>query len=541
MWIRREMKSERAFKRICGGTGTILIVLVLLCYLPAVLPSLFGWQGYAIVSGSMEPTLPVGSAVFARQTEPATLVPGDIVVYSSGEDSLPVTHRVVENRPDSRTLITKGDANETNDPLPVAYTQVLGRARFSVPLLGRLLRLVTTPRGKVGAAAVLALAVLLLLLPHRPRAEREDRVSGGTVNPKEFGLTGCRNCSPLAGQPQFMAKNIHAQGFHEYLCGNSGMDVLDDTECLGGRFSMTQVPRQDLCQQEPVPLTRTMEPPPLTRRKSVAWLCVPALLVLGLAVWKLGPVLWGYRDGDTSYSELAESVRSLPVASEREAISENSGQQSSYDDSGIVFSPADPSYDYSDIIFPTVDFEALRAINPDIVGWLYCEGTVIDYPVVQGEDNEWYLDHLFDGQQNSNGCIFLDSRNRADMSSAHSILYGHHMKSGSMFATLMNYKDPAYYEAHPRLLYLTPEQNYVIELFAGTVYSSQSDTEAWQLIFETVEELQTWLMARQAESTFAAELSPTAYDRIVSLSTCSYEFDDARYVLTGVLRPWPAG
>ena len=48
----------------------------------------------------------------------------------------------------------------------------------------------------------------------------------GTVNPKEFGLTGCRNCSPLAGQPQFMAKNIHAQGFHAYLCGNSGMDVL---------------------------------------------------------------------------------------------------------------------------------------------------------------------------------------------------------------------------------------------------------------------------------------------------------------------------
>ena len=77
--------------------------------------------------------------------------------------------------------------------------------------------------------------------------------STGTVNPKEFGLTGCRNCSPLAGQPQFMAKNIHAQDFHEYLCGNSGMDVLSDTNSahMSTGMSTGTVPADTNSAQEP--------------------------------------------------------------------------------------------------------------------------------------------------------------------------------------------------------------------------------------------------------------------------------------------------
>ena len=80
----------------------------------------------------------------------------------------------------------------------------------------------------------------------------------------------------------------------------------------------------------------------------------------------------------------------------------------------------------SDIPWPQVDFDALAAINPHVVGWLYGEDTSIHYPVVQGEDNDYYLSHLFDGTTNPNGCLFLDCRGASDFSDNNSIIYGHY-------------------------------------------------------------------------------------------------------------------
>lgn len=185
--------------------------------------------------------------------------------------------------------------------------------------------------------------------------------------------------------------------------------------------------------------------------------------------------------------------------------------------------------------WPVVDFEALQNINPDVVAWIYQDGTVINYPVVQGEDNNEYMYQLVDGTSNRAGSIFMDYRNLPDFTRKNTILYGHNRQDNSMFASVTNYKDQSFYDAYPACMILTPGGNYKLEFFAGFVVSLDSD--AWKLEFGSDEEYEAWLERAVEKSDFQSRITPTSQDRVVTLSTCSYEFDIARYVLHGVLRP----
>ena len=184
---------------------------------------------------------------------------------------------------------------------------------------------------------------------------------------------------------------------------------------------------------------------------------------------------------------------------------------------------------------PTIDFAGLKEINDDCVAWIYIEDTVINYPVLQGSDNAYYLKHLIDGKWNSAGSIFMDSRVNADLSDRHSIIYGHHMKNGTMFSGLAQYKKQAYYDEHPTRLLITPEQTYQIEFFAG--YVAKVNDPAWDTGFESDEDYEDWLQQAKDRSCFQSPLSPAVTDRVLTLSTCSYEFDNARFVLLGILKP----
>lgn len=182
---------------------------------------------------------------------------------------------------------------------------------------------------------------------------------------------------------------------------------------------------------------------------------------------------------------------------------------------------------------PEIDFDSLLSINPDCVGWIYIPDTEISYPIVQDSDNSYYLKHLFDGKWNSSGCIFLDYRVDASLSDRHSIIYGHHMKNGTMFSGLTKYKDQNYYENHSVGYLITPEQTYKIEFFAG--YVANVTDSAWKIDFESDEVCEEWMKEAKEKSLFESNISPAVTDRILTLSTCSYEFDNARFVLLGFI------
>lgn len=189
----------------------------------------------------------------------------------------------------------------------------------------------------------------------------------------------------------------------------------------------------------------------------------------------------------------------------------------------------------AELAWPEVDFTALAAVNPDVTAWLYGPDTGISYPVVQGTDNDYYLDHLLDGTANSAGCLFVDTSCRPDFSGRNTVIYGHRMKNGTMFAALGNYQEQVYYDAHPVFLLVTPEGRYVVELFSG--YVADTAESAWMLDFSDEQAYLAWLEEVGEKSAFSSKVSPRAEDRVVTLSTCSYEFENARFVLHGVLRP----
>ena len=182
---------------------------------------------------------------------------------------------------------------------------------------------------------------------------------------------------------------------------------------------------------------------------------------------------------------------------------------------------------------PAVDFDTLRAVNRNAAGWLYGGDTGISYPVVRAEDNVYYLNHLFDGTENSAGCLFIDSRCVMGWEGRHTIIYGHHMKDGSMFAALTEYAAQAYYDAHPRFLLLTPEGRYELAFFSG--HTVQADSDAWRVDFASDADYAAWLEEVKARSLFISAVVPDAHDCVVTLSTCSYDQKDARFVLHGIL------
>jgi len=182
-----------------------------------------------------------------------------------------------------------------------------------------------------------------------------------------------------------------------------------------------------------------------------------------------------------------------------------------------------------------VDFTSLERINPDVVGWIAAEGTKIDYPVVWGKDNYFYLHHLFTGERNKLGSIFMDYRNHSDFLDKNTIIYGHNMKDGSMFSFLTKYKVQRYFDNFQTMLLYTPIGDFTIELFAGIVVDG--NYESVQLDFQDDYDFQSYIDSLKKKSTFESNTIVKADDRIITLCTCSYEFNNARYALYGKLTP----
>jgi len=187
------------------------------------------------------------------------------------------------------------------------------------------------------------------------------------------------------------------------------------------------------------------------------------------------------------------------------------------------------------IVLPEVNFDALHEINPNVTAWLILPDTPINYPVVQGHDNAHYLHHLFDGTRSNVGTLFVDVYNPPGFTDRNTIIYGHNLQDGSMFAALTEYESQDFFDANPWVFLLTPEGNYVIKLFAGYVTDVEGDS--WRLWFDDDSAFEAWITERRSRSDFVSDVEIGPSDRIVTLSTCSLAFYDARYVVAGRLMP----
>jgi sortase B len=184
-------------------------------------------------------------------------------------------------------------------------------------------------------------------------------------------------------------------------------------------------------------------------------------------------------------------------------------------------------------LFLIPDFAALKISTPDIKAWLSCENTLIDFPVVQGEDNDYYLHRLPNGESSVLGSIFMDYRHNEDFSDQNILIFGHHIKKGLMFGSLVNYKDQTYYEEHPLMMFYTPGKAYEIELFAG--YVLDANHEIPPLNFKNEEDFDKYITELRNRSTFKSEIEPIFGDKLISLCTCDYTFPDARFLVVGKL------
>lgn len=185
----------------------------------------------------------------------------------------------------------------------------------------------------------------------------------------------------------------------------------------------------------------------------------------------------------------------------------------------------------------TIDFAALQETNPDIIGWIYCENTNIDYPVLKGETNDTYLRTDYTKEYNINGSIFVDCDNASDFSDANTIIYGHHMNHGAMFATLDSWSDQRYYNEHPYMWLFTPEVTYQVVLISGHHTSAASDF--YKIYSKHDINFHDMLKEAIEQSDFKPIEKATVNENrnYIMLTTCAYIFDNARYVIHGKLVP----
>lgn len=177
-----------------------------------------------------------------------------------------------------------------------------------------------------------------------------------------------------------------------------------------------------------------------------------------------------------------------------------------------------------------VDFEALKAKNNEVVGWLYIPNSVMNYPVAKAQDNDKYLNSGLDGKYLRAGTLFADYRNKELEASSNYIIYGHNMKNGTMFGRLIGYKKQAFYDKNPTIFYLTPENNYKIELITGNVVNSNDQIYNPDL---TSKEMIEILNKYKKTAAFKSSVEFTEEDKFITLSTCSYEYDEARFIVVG--------
>lgn len=227
-------------------------------------------------------------------------------------------------------------------------------------------------------------------------------------------------------------------------------------------------------------------------------LCCLALFLF--SAWKIYGYLKEYHKGEVSYENVIHEAVTVPEAEE-----------------------------LKEDVMPEIDWDALYEMNDDLLGFLYIPDTVIQYPIVCGRDDVYYLNHTFTKEKNKCGCIFMDSGNQEDFSSDNTLLHGHNMKTGKMFGSLRKYESKEYWEEHPYIYILTRDKMMKYEIFSSSRTTATSDV--YTLEFGSEESFSNYIAKRTSHSYYETGVEVTTQDRLLTLSTCTSDTEEGRRVV----------
>lgn len=184
-----------------------------------------------------------------------------------------------------------------------------------------------------------------------------------------------------------------------------------------------------------------------------------------------------------------------------------------------------------------LQLEELKKQNNDIIGWIEIENTIINYPVLQCEDNSFYMTHNYKKEYSAEGSIFLDKDYNWELPSSNLLLYGHNNKNKTMFAELLNYKEESYYKEHPTIRFTTIAEDKTYEIIAvfksRVYYKSEKDVFRYYYFInaENEEEYNNYINESKKASLYDTGKTATYGDQLLTLSTCEYSQEDGRFVV----------
>lgn len=223
------------------------------------------------------------------------------------------------------------------------------------------------------------------------------------------------------------------------------------------------------------------------------------------------------------YAQLAESVMQTEVSSE---IEEDTESKNSLAELGI------------EVPKLSLDWEVLEKENEDIYSWIYVPGTEVNYPVLQhATENDYYLDHNLDHSEGLPGCIYTQKLNAMDYTDGITVLYGHNMKNGTMFKSLHNYSDRAYFNENRYIYIYTPEKVLAYEIYAACEYSDAHVLYQYNYLSNegTLGFLSDLAAMRGMSNQIATDMEIPEDAKVITLSTCISNKPNNRWIVVGVL------
>ncbi len=250
-----------------------------------------------------------------------------------------------------------------------------------------------------------------------------------------------------------------------------------------------------------------------------------------------GYMLYGYYQ---DYKEVDDFYESLNDLAEGEDETEDLAELEETIESGQTVGGRevkDVVWNGEVLTLPTmrnpIDFDALETVNDDLVGWLRIRALDLSYPVVQGEDDDYYLHNSFEKEYLFAGCLFMHYNNQSDFTDRNTIIYGHNMRNGSMFGSLKNFRDEDVYSKSKYFWIYTKDIIYQYRIISAR--SVENTGQAYQTVFATVKDFQEFLDAAVNESEVDnSGVSVSTDDHIVTLSTCTGD-SSTRFIVQGKL------